>query len=39
LVPLLLGHIECPGFTGPPISEPQWRALFDSTCQLQYPAV
>lgn len=39
LIPLLLGHIECPGFTGPLISGPEWRELFVSTCQLQYPAM
>lgn len=36
--PLLLGHTECPGFTGEPISEAEWWATFESTYQLQYPA-
>lgn len=36
--PLLLGHSECPGFTGEPIEEAEWWALFESTYQLQYRA-
>jgi Fe-S-cluster containining protein len=36
-VPLLLRHIECPGFTGPPMSETEWRELFEQTFALQYP--
>ncbi len=36
LVPLLLGHSECPGFTGPPIAVEAWAALFQRTYQLQY---
>lgn len=36
LVPLLLGHSECPGFTGPPIPETGWFDLFARTYQLQY---
>ena len=36
LVPLLLGHSECPGFTGPPIAEDAWFELFRNTYQLQY---
>jgi Fe-S-cluster containining protein len=39
IVPLLLGHIECPGFTGPPLSEDSWRAIFEQTYHLQYEAV
>ncbi|MEO8538866.1 MAG: YkgJ family cysteine cluster protein [bacterium] len=37
--PLLLGHSECPGFTGDPISESDWWSLFTDTYQLQYLAV
>lgn len=37
-VPLLLGHTECPGFTGEPIGEDDWDALFRATYQLQYAA-
>jgi Fe-S-cluster containining protein len=36
LLPMLLGHAECPGFTGEPLSEEDWRDLFESTYQLQY---
>jgi len=36
LVPVLLGHVECPGFTGPPIAEAEWFELFRTTYQLQY---
>lgn len=36
LVPLLLGHIECPGFTGPPVTEEEWLALASGVCRLQY---
>lgn len=35
--PLLLRHIECPGFTGDPMSEPEWRELLLATAALQYP--
>jgi Fe-S-cluster containining protein len=38
-VPLLLGHIECPGFTGDPLPEASWRALLEATYQLQYEEV
>jgi Fe-S-cluster containining protein len=38
-VPLLLGHVECPGFTGAPLSEPAWQWLLQATCQLQYEKV
>lgn len=36
LVPLLLRHLECPGFTGPPMQESEWAALFVETYRLQY---
>ena len=36
LVPLLLRHVECPGFTGPPVSVQAWWELFESTRALQY---
>ncbi|HEY5477270.1 MAG TPA: YkgJ family cysteine cluster protein [Tepidiformaceae bacterium] len=36
LVPLLLRHLECPGFEGPPLREPDWRTLFLETFKLQY---
>lgn len=36
LVPLLLRHLECPGFTGPPLPESDWQALFVETYRLQY---
>ncbi|MEP7215013.1 MAG: YkgJ family cysteine cluster protein [Anaerolineaceae bacterium] len=39
LVPLLLRHVECPGFTGPPISAQSWWALFEATRVAQYAAV
>jgi len=35
---LLLRHTDCPGFTGPAMSEPDWRRLFEATYQLQYAA-
>ena len=38
LVPLLLGHVECPGFTGPPLAEAAFLALLAHTAELQYPA-
>lgn len=38
-IPLLLGHSECPGFTGEPLSETDWWPLFERTYQLQYLAV
>lgn len=38
-VPLLLGHVECPGFTGESLSESDWRALLAATYQLQYEEV
>ena len=38
LLPILLGHSECPGFTGEPLSPEEWRSLFDATYQLQYEA-
>jgi len=39
LVPLLLRHVECPGFTGPPISVESWWELFEATRVAQYTAV
>ena len=39
LVPLLLGHTECPGFTGAPLQPTEWAELFARTYQLQYAAV
>ena len=38
LVPLLLRHVECPGFTGPPMTAGQWHELFETTFALQYGA-
>lgn len=35
-VPLLLGHVECPGFIGDPLPEASWRTLLEATYQLQY---
>lgn len=35
-VPLLLGHVECPGFTGPPLDADGWRDLMARTFRLQY---
>ena len=39
LIPLLLGHVQCPGFTGDPVNEAEWHRLFSATYQLQYAAV
>ena len=36
IVPLLLRHLECPGFTGPPIALHDWEELFIETYRLQY---
>jgi hypothetical protein len=36
-VPLLLRHVECPGFTGDAMSSSEWRSLFEDTFRLQYP--
>ena len=38
VVPLLLGHSECPGFTGEPLAEADWWPLFEQTYRLQYLA-
>jgi Fe-S-cluster containining protein len=38
-VPLLLGHTECPGFTGDALPEDEWWSLFEATYQLQYAEV
>jgi Fe-S-cluster containining protein len=35
-VPMLLRHVECPGFTGPPLDEAAWRRLFVHTARLQF---
>jgi len=35
LVPLLVRHTACPGFTGPPLTEEGWRALLLETARLQ----
>lgn len=37
-VPLLVRHIECPGFTGAPISPDDWLTLFNATFEAQFPA-
>jgi Fe-S-cluster containining protein len=37
LVPILVRHIECPGFTGAPMSAGDWLALLEETFELQYP--
>ena len=34
-VALLVRHIECPGFTGPPIPEDLWHSLRQTTFELQ----
>lgn len=36
LVPLLLGHSECPGFTGEPLTFEEWQTIFERTYHLQY---
>ncbi len=35
-VPLLLRHLECPGFTGPPTNPADWAALLRVTYALQW---
>lgn len=35
VVPLLLGHDDCPGFDGPPLSTETWLALLRETDHLQ----
>ena len=35
-LPLLLGHSECPGFTGPPLEESAWKSLLAETYHLQF---
>lgn len=37
-IPLLVGHTECPGFTGPPLGGDAWRDILLGTAALQYPA-
>jgi len=39
LTPLLLGHVECPGFTGDALNSEEWLQLFRRTYQLQYTEV
>jgi hypothetical protein len=36
LVPLLLRHVECPGFTGPPMTVDAFLGLLAETLALQY---
>jgi hypothetical protein len=38
IVPLLVRHLDCPGFDGPPHSEASWWDLLETTIALQYPA-
>ncbi len=38
-VPLLLRHVDCPGFTGAPMGETEWARLFTETRLLQYPGL
>jgi Fe-S-cluster containining protein len=39
-IPLLMRHIECPGFDqGPPLGEAEWLALLNQTAGLQYPVL
>lgn len=35
-LPLLLGHRECPGFTGPPLTAEAWLATLRTTARTQY---
>ncbi|WP_322817353.1 YkgJ family cysteine cluster protein [Tepidiforma sp.] len=35
IVPLLLGHDHCPGFTGPPLTPEAWLQLLTETDHLQ----
>ncbi len=34
--PLLLRHRECPGFTGPPMGEPEWQEKLRESVRLQF---
>lgn len=36
LVPMLLRHMECPGFTGEPLGRGGWMELLEETYRLQY---
>lgn len=38
LVPMLLRHVECPGFTGAPMTPGEWMALVAQVCELQFPS-
>jgi Fe-S-cluster containining protein len=35
VVPMLLRHVECPGFTGAPLGPTAWEQLFRATAALQ----
>lgn len=35
-MPLLLRHLECPGFTGEPLGDDAWYGLLEETYRLQY---
>lgn len=35
-LPLLVRHRECPGFSGAPMAEGEWRGLLAETARLQY---
>lgn len=39
ITPLLVRHVECPGFTGPPLSSAAWRQTMRQTFELQGGAV
>jgi len=36
IVPLLMRHLECPGFTGAPLDATEWEELLYTTYRLQY---
>lgn len=36
VLPLLMRHLACPGFTGPAIDEAEWRTLLAETYSLQF---
>ncbi len=35
-VPILIRHLDCPGFDGPPLKSNDWTGLMDETVRLQY---
>lgn len=37
LVPVLVRHLDCPGFDGPPHNLETWPVLLEETARLQYP--